>query len=95
MYASQPAAVDLNATLGALEIGAFTAVLLFGFSTVQMYMYMDNYRSDQTSIKGLVSRMRITIRKCPAESGRCSTGFECVVSYESLEDLFLLSCYIC
>ena len=63
MNASQPAAVDLNATLGALEIGAFIAVLLFGFSTVQTYIYMDHYRKDQASFKVLVSGMRTTIRE--------------------------------
>jgi hypothetical protein len=52
-----PPLAVLYATLGALEIGAFFAMFLFGLSAVQTYIYFTKYRDDPLPIKALVCQI--------------------------------------
>ena len=46
--------VDLNTTVGALEIGSIIAVFLFGIVTLQAHMYYISFQEDRSSFKALV-----------------------------------------
>ena len=48
------AGIDLNITIGALLIGTYVSVSLFGFTTMQSYSYFLHYREDRWFMKGLV-----------------------------------------
>ena len=49
-----PPGIDLDITIGALLIGTFISVALFGFTTLQAYNYYLHYPGDQWKLKGLV-----------------------------------------
>jgi predicted membrane-bound mannosyltransferase len=46
---------DINATLGALEVGVLICMFLLGASTVQAYVYYSKFPRDDWKIKNLVS----------------------------------------
>lgn len=50
-----PAHLNVNATLGALEVGVLVSVFLFGMVTVQTYSYYRKFPRDMDWIKILVS----------------------------------------
>lgn len=45
---------DMNDTLGALEIGVLISVFLFGFVTLQSYLYFSKFPNDKWGLKVLV-----------------------------------------
>ncbi|KJA18780.1 hypothetical protein HYPSUDRAFT_44952 [Hypholoma sublateritium FD-334 SS-4] len=47
--------VDLNNTIGAIEIGSLFGVFLFGIVTLQTFNYYDNYKEDGWGNKTLVA----------------------------------------
>ncbi|TDL18471.1 hypothetical protein BD410DRAFT_793171 [Rickenella mellea] len=55
-----PSVMDLN--LGALEIGTLISSVLFGVTTVQVYMYWNRRFNDRVAIQGLVA----TVWTCEA-----------------------------
>lgn len=48
-------AFDPQPTLGALEIGAFISILLFGIATAQVYLYFHHFPDDPRMLKSVVS----------------------------------------
>ncbi|KAF7351911.1 Retinol dehydrogenase 12 [Mycena venus] len=46
--------MDMNATLGAIEIGTLLSGVLFGLITAQTYVYFKNFPRDSRFMKGLV-----------------------------------------
>ncbi|KAJ7088053.1 hypothetical protein B0H15DRAFT_949867 [Mycena belliarum] len=50
-----PPTVSLNYTIGALEIGAFTSIYLFGLVTSQVYIYFRKCAKDPWGLKLLVA----------------------------------------
>jgi hypothetical protein len=48
-------AVTLANTFGALEIGSWFAVFLFGVVTLQAFIYFERYPDDRLVFKALVS----------------------------------------
>jgi len=49
-----PPIVNLNGTLGALEIGVLISLFLFGIVTVQTSVYYDRFPKDPWHVKFLV-----------------------------------------
>ena len=45
-----------DSTLGAVEIGVLLSCILYGVTTVQVYLYSENYKSDHWRVKLIVSR---------------------------------------
>lgn len=45
---------DLNATIGAVEIGSMISVFLFGIVTLQAHLYYSSFQEDHWSFKTLV-----------------------------------------
>ena len=45
---------DVRATLGALEIGVFIALFLFGIATAQSFVYFQRFPKDPLFMKSLV-----------------------------------------
>lgn len=50
-------AVTIANTFGALEIGSWFAVFLFGIVTLQGYIYFERYPDDRLLFKALVSSL--------------------------------------
>ena len=50
--------VDLNNTIGAIEIGSLFGVFLFGIVTLQTFNYYDNYKEDGWGNKTLVCQLK-------------------------------------
>lgn len=50
--------VDLNNTIGAIEIGSLFGVFLFGIVTLQTFNYYDNYKEDGWGNKILVCQLK-------------------------------------
>lgn len=46
--------VDLNATIGAFQIGSIISVFLFGIITLQAHLYYTSFQEDRWSFKVLV-----------------------------------------
>jgi hypothetical protein len=55
--------LKLDLTLGALEIGTLISSVLFGFTTVQLYMYFKNDFRDLLWIRLLVSFVHLHMQR--------------------------------
>ena len=58
---AEQAGPNIDTTVGALLIGTYISVALFGFTTLQGYNYYLNYPDDRLQIKSLVGHRCITI----------------------------------
>ena len=58
---AEQAGINIDITVGALLIGTYISVALFGFTTLQGYNYYLNYPDDRWKVKSLVGRHCITI----------------------------------
>jgi hypothetical protein len=54
--------LDLNPTMGAVEIGVTTSAVLFGVTSVQTYMYYHRFSDDPLKTKILVSNDLSNVR---------------------------------
>jgi len=55
MHYEPPPGVSLDATIGALQIGVYFNVFLFGILTLQGYYYLEHHEGDGLYIKAFVS----------------------------------------
>lgn len=46
---------SLNSTLGAVEVGVLLSCILYGVTTVQVYLYSENFKRDAWYLKMIVS----------------------------------------
>ncbi|KAJ7233015.1 hypothetical protein C8J57DRAFT_1382627 [Mycena rebaudengoi] len=78
---------DLNTTLGALEIGVLVSCVLFGVTTVQVYIYYTRFPDDSRFLKGLV----VFVWICETAHAVCLVDllYTFTISYYALPELLL------
>lgn len=69
------AAFDPHPTLGALEIGAFISIFLFGIVTVQVYLYFRHFPKDNNVLKAVASVFSDLMVKLHVSNPFCRSGW--------------------